>query len=364
MKPAKVSFVIPCYNLAVYIGECIESILNQTYSDWELLVLDDCSPDNTSERVKQYRDRRIRYIRNEENLGHLRNYNKGIAAATGEYVWLISADDCLAERAALERYVRLMTEHPRVAYIFCPAVRLGPDGIKGPVLEWTRPFPRDQILSGRQFLSVLALGNCVASPSGLVRRIWYERAGLFPLDLPHAGDWFLWCNFAFQGDVGYFAEPMVCYRVHHAAMSAQMQRPTIRADQSKVRWRVKSMAERAGFVEVAGVCAEQLAKQYGTDFAQSAATDPETVARSVNSILAQNIESEREQTAMRCVVFQRIADELVESGHRRVASMFYRKCFTNDLKQWECLVKFGLLAAGKPGSVLRRQLSKLREPSS
>src|SRR4029450_6107677 len=119
-----VTFVIPCYNLAHLLPECIGSILSQSYGNFEILIMDDCSPDDTPRVAQSFGDDRIRYIRNDPNLGHLRNYNKGIDLARGRYVWLISADDRLRRPYVLERYVQLMERHPTVGYVFCPAVGL------------------------------------------------------------------------------------------------------------------------------------------------------------------------------------------------------------------------------------------------
>src|SRR4051812_41224937 len=105
MSAPTVSFVIPCYKLGHLVSECLESILSQSYGDWEILLMDDCSPDDTKEVVQSFSDPRIHYIRNERNLGHLRNYNKGIEMSRGKYIWLISADDRLRRPYLLERYV-------------------------------------------------------------------------------------------------------------------------------------------------------------------------------------------------------------------------------------------------------------------
>src|SRR2546425_3448751 len=109
-----VSFVVPCYNLAHLLPECINSILCQTYGDFEVLIMDDCSPDKTAEVAQSFRDHRVKHIRNEPNVGHLRNYNNGIALSQGKYVWLISADDCLRRPYILQRYVDLLNRNPRV----------------------------------------------------------------------------------------------------------------------------------------------------------------------------------------------------------------------------------------------------------
>jgi glycosyltransferase involved in cell wall biosynthesis len=112
MQSPTVSFVIPCYKLAHLLPECINSILGQSFSDFEVLIMDDCSPDNTAEVAASFKDPRVKHIRNDPNLGHLRNYNKGIGLTRGRYVWLISADDYLRKPYILERYVNCFDSHP------------------------------------------------------------------------------------------------------------------------------------------------------------------------------------------------------------------------------------------------------------
>src|ERR1700687_5683815 len=124
MKRPTISFVIPCYKLAHFLNECVDSILGQTYADYEILIMDDCSPDNTSEVANSFHDPRVKCIRNNDNLGHLRNYNKGIRLSRGRYIWLVSADDRLRHSYALERYVQVMASHPEVGYTFCPGMGL------------------------------------------------------------------------------------------------------------------------------------------------------------------------------------------------------------------------------------------------
>src|ERR1700732_62846 len=114
MQSPTVSFVVPCYKLDHLLPECVKSILSQTYSDFEVLIMDDCSPDNTAEVARSFRDPRVKHIRNQPNLGHLHNYNKGINLTRGKYVWLISADDYLRKPHILKRYVDLLDAHPNV----------------------------------------------------------------------------------------------------------------------------------------------------------------------------------------------------------------------------------------------------------
>src|SRR6266851_3547325 len=142
-----VSFVVPCYKLAHLLPQCIESILGQTYRDFEILIMDNCSPDNTPEVAASFNDPRVKHIRNETNIGHVRNFNKGITMARGKYVWLVSADDWLRSPDVLRRYVDVMERNPGVGYVFCRAIEVqGSKQVK--VLQWTNCGPQDRIWDG------------------------------------------------------------------------------------------------------------------------------------------------------------------------------------------------------------------------
>lgn len=264
MSGPKVTFVVPCYKLAHLLKECVDSILAQTRGDFEVLIMDDCSPDNTVEVARSFRDIRVRHIRNEPNLGHLRNYNKGIGLAAGEYVWLISADDRLRTPYVLERYLEVMEAHPRVGFAFCPGF-----GLQGQqeteIVGWGTLEGPDAILDGRTFLHRLLQSNCVLAPSGLVRKECYDRVGVFPLDLPFAGDWYLWCAFALHYDVAYFSEPMVNYREHSLSMTDTLITDDIRLlskDDLAVRWRMKEKIEQAGAGALARHCKSMIVDYY------------------------------------------------------------------------------------------------------
>ena len=247
MKPV-VSFVVPCYRLAHLLPECIHSILAQTYRDFEILIMDNCSPDDTPEVARSFNDPRIRHIRNEVNIGHIRNFNKGIELSRGEYVWWISPDDLLNSTRVLERFVDVMARNRGVGYVFCRCLELK-DEIQGGIAGWTDCGEEDRIWQGREFLARLVNFNCIALSSGMVRRECYEKVGLFPLDLVHAGDWYLWCLMALYYDVAYLAEPMVCWRNHAETLTASFQHDDAgicMGEELAVLWRVRQQAELAG----------------------------------------------------------------------------------------------------------------------
>lgn len=105
-KRPLVSVVMPAYNAEKYIAEAMESVIAQTYTNWELFVVDDCSADNTANIVQSFEDKRISYIKNPENLGPAFSRNCGIEAAKGEYIALIDSDDIWHENK-LEKQIEL-----------------------------------------------------------------------------------------------------------------------------------------------------------------------------------------------------------------------------------------------------------------
>ena len=105
MKKPLVSIMMPAYNAGKYIGRAIESVLAQTYENWELIIVDDCSTDNTYEIAASYKDPRIRILRHEQNMGVGPSRNDALSASTGQWVAVIDADDeWLPER--LERLIK------------------------------------------------------------------------------------------------------------------------------------------------------------------------------------------------------------------------------------------------------------------
>jgi glycosyltransferase involved in cell wall biosynthesis len=318
MKSPTVTFVIPCYNLAQFLPECVNSILAQTYSDFEILIMDDCSPDNTAEVALSFRDPRVKHIRNEANLGHLANYNHGIALARGRYVWLISADDALRRPYILERYVFVMERHPEVGYTCCPAVVLDGSNELG---DKDCLASHDVIFSGKKFLRMLLTrGNCVDAASGMVRRECYEKLGAFPLDLPYAGDWFVWCLFALHYDVAYFSEPMVNYRHHRLSMTAQLtgQRFAVRfKDGLAVLWRIRARAQERGYNDLIKLCRQCIANQYGRNMV-GRELEGSTYRMSVDefeSSLDQNARDSGEANNIRAQTWEIAADSHIRRGN-------------------------------------------------
>ena len=106
----KISVIVPMHNSSKYLTECIESILNQTYNNFEIIIVDDASTDNSVEIASEIKDNRIRIFKLEENLGVATARNKGIEEATGDYICFIDSDDYWV-RDKLERQIKFIEEN-------------------------------------------------------------------------------------------------------------------------------------------------------------------------------------------------------------------------------------------------------------
>ena len=93
MEKDLVSIIMPSYNTAPYIRETIQSVLDQTYQNWELIIVDDCSTDNTDEVVASIKDKRIRYLKNEKNSGAAVSRNRSLSEAKGRWIAFLDSDD-------------------------------------------------------------------------------------------------------------------------------------------------------------------------------------------------------------------------------------------------------------------------------
>lgn len=109
----KLSIVIPVYNTALYLKECLESIISQTYSEIEIICVDDCSTDNSADIIREYaaKDSRVKYIKHTENKKQGAARNTGIDAASGKYITFIDSDDYLSDKYVYEKCINLMEKH-------------------------------------------------------------------------------------------------------------------------------------------------------------------------------------------------------------------------------------------------------------
>ncbi len=230
----RISVVVPNYNHARFLRKRIDSILAQTLQDFELILLDDCSTDESRPILSSYAsDPRVRTEFNETNSGStFKQWNKGVRLARGEYVWIAESDDYAGERL-LERLVDVLDADPTVAFAYCQSWRVSaddnPEGFADPHLRqiddrrWTEDFVADGHEECRNYFVRV---NPIPNASAVVfRRALYERVGGADESLRLCGDWKLWAAVALTGKVAYLAEPLNYYRSHTATVhssTAQM----------------------------------------------------------------------------------------------------------------------------------------------
>ena len=219
----KVTVIIPNYNHARYLEQRIQSVLDQTYQDFEVIYLDDASPDNSNEVFAKFADdKRIRAVYNQVNSGSpFKQWNKGMREAKGEYVWIAESDD-YADKRFLAELVARLDEHPSVGVAYCQSWEIdGNDNIIGSTERWTadldeKRWKKDFTNNGRDECSrYLVFKTTIPNASAvLIRRSVYEKVGGANEEMRISGDWMLWVKMLLNSDVAFVAEPLNYYRTH------------------------------------------------------------------------------------------------------------------------------------------------------
>jgi glycosyltransferase involved in cell wall biosynthesis len=229
-----VSVVIPCYNQAHFLGEAIESVLCQSYRNFEVLVVDDESPDNTSEVASRYA--KVRLI-SQENRGLSGARNKGLAEAEGEYVVFLDADDRLLPWA-LETGMECFEAHPECSFVFGRHRLIGADGS-----SLGSPAPP---YMGADHYGALLRGNHIGMHATVMyRRAVFESVGGFDTSLNAAEDYDLYLRVAGEFPIYCHDKVVAEYRRHEANTlheSARMLKYTLAALRSQ-RGRVRGETE-------------------------------------------------------------------------------------------------------------------------
>ncbi len=213
----RVSVVIPTYNRAHLLRETVGSVLAQTYRDFEVIVIDDGSTDNSPE-VAQGFPPCVRYFR-QDNQGLSAVRNRGIELAQGEYIAFLDSDDALLE-GALEKGVEVLDRYPRVGFSHGQACAMDEQG-RIFALKRGACGGSAVVREGRDEIKQLICGNYICTSTVMVRRSALDRMGLFDPAFRHGSeDYELWIRLAKKYAVAYIAEPLAKYRVHPQSITA------------------------------------------------------------------------------------------------------------------------------------------------
>lgn len=207
----RVTVLMPAYNCAHYVARSIKSILKQTFSDFEFLIIDDGSTDNTDEVILSFSDERINYIHNERNLGVAKTLNHGLKLAKGEYIVRMDSDD-ISRPMRIERQVKFMDNNPSI-------------GISG---TFTRLFGSQLPVINRRPTgpsvvdAFMVFDNPISHPTAILRRqLFTENNILYDPHFNRTEDYELWCRCRGIFLLDNLPEQLVMMRIHKKSVTGK-----------------------------------------------------------------------------------------------------------------------------------------------
>lgn len=255
-----VSVIIPNYNHVRYLRQRIDTVLGQTYQDFEVILLDDCSTDESRATLDEYAsDPRVRLEFNEKNSGStFKQWNKGVRLARGKYVWIAESDD-YADEMLLERLVAVLDKEAEVTLAYCRSWKISEDdrqdGFGDSYLDYIDPqrWKADFRSNGREECrNYFVRTNPVPNASAVVfRKAIYERVGGADESLRLCGDWKLWAAMSLEGMIAYVGEPLNYYRFHDASVRNKGNRIALNVKEGLevIRWILNRVTPTASTLE-------------------------------------------------------------------------------------------------------------------
>jgi glycosyltransferase involved in cell wall biosynthesis len=230
MRNDLVSVCLASYNSGGYLEATVKSVVEQTYENWELIIVDDCSTDNTQEVVtsvaSRFGDPRIRFVTNPVRLGMVANWNRTVELANGQFIKVLGQDDIL-KPDCLAVQVAKMQQYPEVTVVTCARQVVGPTD--KPILV-RRCFPREGIYDGLETIQrcVLAGVNIIGEPvSVLFRASTLGTRELFEVSILYLLDLDFWLRLLAHGDLYFIAEPKTLFRIHPAAATRELEKESV-----------------------------------------------------------------------------------------------------------------------------------------
>lgn len=217
MSNPLITILLPTYNGSRFITGSVESVLQQTFQDWELLVIDDGSIDDTREIVKEYerKDKRIRLIKNPVNLGIQKTLNKGLLEARGEYIARIDDDDRWVDKKKLEAQIMFFRNYPEYVLVGTGVIVIDEKGRE--LFRFLNPQ------TDKEIRNIILSKNCFTHSSVVFKKdIALEYGGYNESeDVRHAEDYDLWLAMGTKGEFYNIAEYSVVFTLRPGNISSQ-----------------------------------------------------------------------------------------------------------------------------------------------
>ena len=227
-----VSVIVPNYMHANYLRSRLESIINQTYTDYECIMLDDSSSDHSVEILKEYveRDPRFKLFVNDVNSGStFAQWNLGVTKSNGKYIWIAESDD-IADCNFLKRTVDILEQNNDIALTYCQSILIDESDMILGLWEYDDPiFTRNLQMCGIDFIeSFLLNSNYIPNASAVVfRKKDFFNVGKSVVKLTNNGDWNLWLKLLTRGDLYFISRPMNYFRQHQYSVTAIAKKKTL-----------------------------------------------------------------------------------------------------------------------------------------
>ncbi|HEY2944034.1 MAG TPA: glycosyltransferase [Vicinamibacteria bacterium] len=215
----RVSVCIPTFNHGRFLGEALRSVLDQDYQDYEVIVSDNASTDGTEAVVRELADERIRYLRNDRNIGMMENWNRAIQQSRGRYVKVLQADDALRP-GALSSTVPILDADGGVGIVVGARAYIDEQGRP---LGTKFPFRKEGRYRGRALIGESLIRRPIGNPSFvLLRRECFDRVGLFDPAVAPDGDLDMWNRILCFWDLYYLPKILASSRMHPGSHTAAL----------------------------------------------------------------------------------------------------------------------------------------------
>lgn len=220
-KPPLLSVTVLNYNYAHFLPNCLDSILSQSFTDFELILINDTSTDNSLDVIKPYlADQRVRLIDHQKNKGFVASLIEGAEQSRGTYISVISADDWVVDSTAFAQQIAVLEHDPEIVFAF------GNYGFYADEQRCTsirNPAPESYIRPGREVFQQMVIDRAPQHSGTMIRRTAYDKIGGYDRNMRYAVDGQMWLGLCHIGKVAYIHNVLYAYRMHQTNMTKNSQ---------------------------------------------------------------------------------------------------------------------------------------------